>query len=505
MKANAKEKLELILKKMNEEFEKDEQFKKMGLKANDLNEDVLVTAFNTILCKKIDKKLFERGSKLSILELIHSSSKIPNITEDIKELPEVEHEVYMEWLGFDPLEEYREKSGKEKTFPTLVEQPTFFPITVKLDRKLRPLFLQRVTEKDFEKEIKTESGNILEVFKKDQWSREVYYYVLRGQLEALRHVKTPSLSNLAFPCFISTLGFAIKQGTLSPSYTKTDKLRSLGYTGKEGGKILKLIEEIEKLLKFLTYDIIDKRKGRRYKESLGSLYSHLEIREQGRNVIFNPTLEPKTLGEDLPKLINNQLKSISWVDYSRIIKDRDLNPQQRRLFGYLEGLKGYKTTKPKTARHLLLNIVGISQTYFKERPTYCHKVLIDEGLEVAKAKPYLSLLDYRADYKGSPLDIRKWTFQFTFESREDQKQEILPKTLVDKIVEWNCREVFGTKLKREKVRRMVENTIRAYGEEVVRTIFEKEIKSYSPYPKDFWAEIKKLKAKKLIQQLVKKD
>lgn len=135
MKTNAKEKHELILKKMDEEFEKDEQFKKMGSKANDLSENALVTAFNTILCKKIDKKLQERGSKLSMFKLIHSSSKIPNINEDIKELPEVEHEVYMEWLGFDPFEEYREKSGKEKTLPTPVEQPTSFPGSIELTRK----------------------------------------------------------------------------------------------------------------------------------------------------------------------------------------------------------------------------------------------------------------------------------------------------------------------------------------------------------------------------------
>lgn len=410
--------------------------------------------------------------------------------------------------GFEPVCEIKKKAGfelvKEVTLKD-IQSPTFFPIPTKVDRKLRPLFLHRIIEKDFQKEIKTESGDILEVFKKDQWSREVYYYALKGQLENLRYTKTPSLANLAYPCFISTVGFAIKQGTLSPYYTKTDKLKSLGYTGREGGKILKLIENMEKLLKFLTYDIIDKRKGRRYKESLGSLYSHLEIRHQGRNIIFNPSLDPKTLGEDLPKLINNQLRGISWVDYSKIIKDRDLSLRQRRLFGYLEGLKGQKTTKPKTARHLLLNIVGTTQTYFKERPRYCHKVLIDEGLEVAKAKPYLSLLDYRTDYKGYPLDVRKWAFRFIFASRQDKKQEILPKTLIDKIVEWNSREIFGTKLKQDKIKIMVENTIRTYGEEIVRTIFEKEIKTYSPHPKNFWAEIKKLKAKKLIRQLVKKE
>lgn len=56
----------------------------------------------------------------------------------------------------------------------------------------------------------------------------------------------------------------------------------------------------------------------------------------------------------------------------------------------------------------------------------------------------------------------------------------------------------------EKVEGMVRDTIKRYGEDPVRAIFEREASSYSPHPKNFWAEIKKLKAKEKVRQLMEK-
>lgn len=46
-------------------------------------------------------------------------------------------------------------------------------------------------------------------------------------------IEVPPLWDFGKRTFLSTLAFALKQGTLEPVYTAIDKLKFLGYTKKE--------------------------------------------------------------------------------------------------------------------------------------------------------------------------------------------------------------------------------------------------------------------------------
>ena len=65
--------------------------------------------------------------------------------------------------------------------------------------------------------------------------------------------------------------------------------------------------------------------------------------------------------------------------------------------------------------------------------------------------------------------------------------------LVEKIVEWNTRSVFNTLLTERQVRFQVLHTVKKYGLEKVKLIFDRTANTTYPHPKDFWNEIKELK------------
>lgn len=379
-----------------------------------------------------------------------------------------------------------------------IEQPTLFIIPSKLDKLLKPIFQILVTEKDLIKEEKV-GKDILQIYQKDELTRQVCFNILRGHLETLKYTKSLSLGGLGWRAFIATLGFAFKQETLSPTFTKTDKLRCLGYTEEElkkGGKIYELIERTEKLLAYLTYDIVNKRKGKEYREKIGHLYDTLEIRGKGKGALFNPTLNEKTIGEDLPHLINEGINGISYKLYHpKLLQDRELSPGQRRLCAYLVGLRGFKTVE-KTARYLLLDIIGISGKQFKTRLKQCHDILINKGLGVAKKKGYLE--NYKVNYKDDPLNVRKWSFTLYLpkERKHIEKRALsLPagSNLIDQITEWNSREVFNTKKPKGEIKIQVANTVKTYRVETIERIFKSELNKNSPHPMNFWNEVKKLK------------
>lgn len=77
--------------------------------------------------------------------------------------------------------------------------------------------------------------------------------------------------------------------------------------------------------------------------------------------------------------------------------------------------------------------------------------------------------------------------------KEMQNPEV--KLLIDKIVEWNCRDTFNTILNPKIVRSMIENSIDKYGREIINKLWEDiAVNGYSPHPKDFWNAIKALKS-----------
>lgn len=66
--------------------------------------------------------------------------------------------------------------------------------------------------------------------------------------------------------------------------------------------------------------------------------------------------------------------------------------------------------------------------------------------------------------------------------------------LLEKIVEWNCREAFNTKHSPSTVRLMVRNSIRKYGYEIINRIWEDTaVNAYSPHPRHFWKAIQAVK------------
>lgn len=416
-------------------------------------------------------------------------------------------EMYNEWYrenkdkpwSSELLDKLEEKLKKKLLKPfSPVELPSHYILPTKLEKKIRPIFQTSISSKDLIKEEKI-GKELLLVYRKDDLTREIYFNILRGRLETLKDTKTLSLGDLGWRAFIATLGFAFKQGTLSPVFTKTDKLKCLGYTEeqlKRGGRIYELIEKMEKLLTYLSYNIVDKRKGKGHRETIGHLYERLEIRGEGKGAIYNPKLSEETLGKDLPYIIEEGTNGISYKLYHpELLQDKELSPEQRRLCAYLVGLRGFKVVE-KTARYLLLDIMGMSGKQFKTRPKECHNMLINMGLEIAKKKGYLE--NYKINYREDPLNVRRWslTLYLPKERKQVKKEKVrLPKgsNLIDKITEWNSRDVFDTRTPKEEIRKQVANTVRKYGEEAIEKIFKSELSKSWPHPMNFWNDVKKLK------------
>lgn len=78
-------------------------------------------------------------------------------------------------------------------------------------------------------------------------------------------------------------------------------------------------------------------------------------------------------------------------------------------------------------------------------------------------------------------------------SFKDRKLTSEEEDLVERIVEWNTRPIFGTLLTEKQVRFQVIHTVKKYGFEKINKIFDETANTYSPHPRDFWNAIKELK------------
>lgn len=420
MKTNAKEKDELILKKMDEEFEKDEQFKKMGSKANDLNEDALVTAFNTILIKKIDKKLQERGSKLSMFKLIHSSSKIPNITEDIKELPEVEHEVYMEWLGFDPLEEVEEK--KRRLPPTKYEEVKkllYIPINPDFYNIVPYVIPYRLTENSLvHKEILKDNSLALKYKIESRGKSIIFNFLIPSEvLGRIKEKDIPTVGVNMRKSLYGALAFAFVQNSISPNFKRSELLE---FIGENPQKTRKLYSDLEKGLltwAYGTYTIIS---GDKVSE-VGHIVNKLKLaKERGDRTLveFNPEVVKPLLRSQMD---TETLRYISYPTDLLKVKPKEMKSYVRNFCESLLKKQGMgRQVYPKFVRNIMIQDFGIPSKKLRKLSNKQIEDILMKGIKEAKGRGFLE--DYKVteeSQKKALYNIRKWKIKLIIPSKPE--------------------------------------------------------------------------------------
>lgn len=339
----------------------------------------------------------------------------------------------------------------------------------------------RLTQKDLVETSIGQDGQEVWTYRKEKENWVTEYITVKSIIGD----QVPPLKEME-RAFLSSLFLASQQKSWTVLFTIGEKMRFQGCSDREikgSGKVFKKKAIAEKSLFATIYHRFNKKRGRAYRESMGHLYSHLEIHGQGKGTLYEATIDHKNfpgLNIETGRVEQGRFVTIP----RRYITDKGVGLYEKNFGGYLLSLKGFPEVTLTGLK--ILKKAGVSEAYLN-RNNYCLDVVL-RCLASAKKEGF----NYN-NLKNLPKDVKKWSIKLYSLKKKTKQLTEASRQLAKEIAEWQSRSVFNPELSFDEYQKRWENMIRKYGEQVIRKLFKGEISSYSPFPGNLWKKVKELK------------
>lgn len=435
------------------------------------------------------------------------------------------------------LKEKEQKSPSQLSFniKELKNMP-FIPIDTETHEVLPLTIPDRLNQNEFISSVADpNTGDVLLSYKKEIGDIKIsYLWVVPKSL--VDKADIPSVGKLTRDIFISSIGFAIQQDTLSPTIKKEQQLELFGKEKKSW--YYNKIDDAYNTLAHGTYVIEVNKKGKDYRREVGHFYNKVEWVGKGKDshIVVH-------INEDFVKAAKafiEKQKPPAFVPYPPKQLSAPSDEYFSRLQDYILNKDGLRTVYPISLKTLFLSILKIKEKNLKHKgPTEMLNILQtrllkakDEGIlekwefippddNFFSSKTAASLgirpeylkeegpkLIYDKFKKAKELnllitekpesDYLNWKIELYLHKEKPLKEKPLPseeqeQKLIDKIVNWHTYPIFNTQKSSAELASMLKNTIKKYGSKTIKNIFQQVANGSDPHPINFWKEISKLK------------
>jgi len=399
----------------------------------------------------------------------------------------------------------------EKTKKQGLEYISYIPV----DKKRYPHYLEtfnrRITPSFTRGESKDEEGKKLITYstpvKGGELTFGLYEDTISKELGQEATKKLPALGRRASKLWFSMIYFAKRQGEgLKGNFTATELMNLWGIDpntagrGRSRGDIRQTFFNIVAVMPSYT----NQRSGEERTDWGFAFTSSYLIKGEGKEARYHYTLTPEALGltEKWLKgeLTVEEIKNKGgYLAYPLAYLQGGLDETEQNFRDYLLKFKGGYTVKAFT---ILNDWLKLRRDLLRRR-NYCHQLLYIY-LENAKKRGEIS--SYKFEVKALSDWRNKWKvtiYKPTAKLKDGAKQRRGNKTttteqqgLIDAIFKWQNRPIQGIDTPPDKLKKQIANTVRAYGVEAIKEIYEQTANGANPSTFNFWQEIKKLKAER---------
>ncbi len=314
-----------------------------------------------------------------------------------------------------------------------------------------------------------------------------------------RYDKIPSLESIK-TSFLTAIAMAFEQCSKTIEYTLGEKLERLGYNKSRlgrGGEIYHDTDRIERALFGLA--IHYKGKGENPPEHMRHFYSALDIipgkGKGGKGTLYRATL---TNIDGIDFGTNKVIPPFTKIPFD-LIANRTMTHYEKSLRMKLQQFTDLPEFSPYG--ETLLEMTDAPKSLLK-RLAFRNRMY----LMALRVLDEMGFKSKKTDRNKEPLDFRKWRLYFTPpQSKRIKGKEFVQigpgaEDFINKFLEWQGRAVHygrqGIQLTPDQIRSRIINTIRAYGFEEVRGIFNAVQRTSEPSPKNFWNSIQELKRRR---------
>lgn len=378
------------------------------------------------------------------------------------------------------------------------------------NRRITPAFTKGIGKDEEGKKLityttQTKGGELTYRFYEDIISKEL------GQ-DATK--KLPTLGRRASRLWFSMIYFTKRQGEgLKGNFTASELMGLWGVDPeKRGGNFWGDIRETFFNIVAVMPSYTNKRSGDERTDWGFAFASSYLIKGEGKEARYHYTMTPEALGLT-EKWLKGELDAEEiknkggYLAYPLAYLRGGLDETEQNFIDYLLKFKGGYTVKAFT---ILNDWLKLRRDLLRRR-TYCHQLLYTY-LENAKKRGEIS--SYKFEVKGLADWRNKWKvtiYKPTVKSKTEAKQRRGSKTntaeqeeLISIIFKWQNRPIHGITTPPDKLRDQITNTVRAYGVEAVKGIYERTANGVNPSTYLFWQDIKELKADRSTERERKK-
>lgn len=375
------------------------------------------------------------------------------------------------------------------------------------NRRITPSFAKGIGKDEEGKKLITYSTPV----KGGELTFRLYEDIISKELGQDASKKLPTLGRRASKLWFSMIYFTKRQGEgLKGNFTATELMNLWGIDPNTAGRgrgredIRQTFFNIVAVMPSYT----NQRSGEERTDWGFAFTSSYLIKGEGKEARYHYTLTPEALGltEKWLKgeLTAEEIKSKGgYLAYPLSYLQGGLDETEQNFRDYLLKFKGGYTVKAFT---ILNDWLKLRRDLLRRR-SYCHELLYTY-LENAKKRGEITSYDFAV--KGLSDWRNKWKvtiYKPTAKLKEGVKQRRGNKTttteqqeLIDAIFSWQNRPIQGITTPPDKLREQITNTVRAYGVEAVKDIYNRTANGANPSTFNFWQEIKELKAERSLRQ-----
>lgn len=314
--------------------------------------------------------------------------------------------------------------------------------------------------------------------------------------QALLNHSIPSVS-LMRRAYFASLWFALECGSPCVSFSKSEKLRRLGYERsflRKGGKLFKDIELAEKGLSSVIFHYKNNKRGKDFREIiLSPLYSKYVQQGKAKGSVITVSLNREYIGDI--DLKTGQVEGQFVKLPMQYVMDRNLAIYELNI--RLKALEFLGLPKLSIYGNTLLDWAGLPESLSARKKRreeiflLAQRVLEEMGFKRENLKMAAQNANGRYD------DFRGWKVVY-IPPTEPSFREKGYKTMlsaseekfIDDFVEWQFSNK-STKTKGE-IEKMITNTVKAYGLETCMRLYRE-----ANHPIKFWRYIQDLKQKRM--------
>ncbi len=425
------------------------------------------------LSEKSNMKRKVRGLQVSVGQTALFPGDVHKMAALEKQLRELKKEKDPEKLRkglADITEQLNQEKPKRRADVALIDR-RFYDQT-------HPLFISKISPQSFDRTEQTPEGE-QQVFKISKGENTVEYKIIKGKLAALKENRgSLSLYLLGRAAWIASLNIAFEQQTDTPTFTKGDILKKLGYTNLDrGGKIFDDIEGVFAALLNTTYTMWNNKTGKESYIKIGHLWDEITKIGEGREATYTVRL-PRASIESVIGLVLGTANSPTGQYVSHPMKflqeGRSLKSSVQNGISRLIGLQGIRFAIKITGKKMLADWCGVDNHTLKS-PKESHQIIYD-FLDKAKELGYLQAYKI-VNYGKKATNCLYWTFALTLPKIEKapQRAELTNegKALAKRIALWATENAYQPSHKgKAEVERIALHLIRKKGYEPIEKLLK---------------------------------